>query len=168
MTCNCKTKCHPCRCGAAESERRKADALALLEARRECYVRRGRRALLEALLRSDTATADDVRDAVELPPGMDPRCLGSVPGRLAYDRIIRPNGFCRSTRPARHAGWLQVWVLADREAALRWLANHPDLPDPGDDDQGESAQGVLFPTATTNEPTPTVAAAGAGMEVCPP
>jgi hypothetical protein len=42
MKCTCKTKCNPCRCGTAEGERLKADALALLEARRECYVRCGR------------------------------------------------------------------------------------------------------------------------------
>ncbi len=34
--------------------------------------------------------------------------------------------------------------LADRAAAVRWLADHPDLPDPGDDDQGDGSQGFLF------------------------
>jgi hypothetical protein len=152
--------------GTADGERLKADALTLLESRREVYTLRGRRALLTAMLSgSGTATADDVRSAIELPAGIDPRCLGSVPGRLACDRIIRAAGFVRSTRPERHASWLQIWELADRERALRWLADHPDLPDPGDDDQGEAVQAVLFPIHTTNEPTPTVAAAGAGMEV---
>ncbi|MGO8691871.1 MAG: hypothetical protein ACLQLG_19790 [Thermoguttaceae bacterium] len=161
----CKTKCYPCRCGAAEGERLKADALALLEARREVYVRRGRRALLRAMLDGDgRATADDVYVVVELAPGTDPRCLGSVPGALAYAKIIRAAGFVRSTRPERHASWLQVWELADRGKALRWLADHPDLPDPADADQAAGSQRVLFSIHTTNEPTPTVAAAGAGME----
>ena len=62
-----------------------------------------------------------MRDAVELPPDFDPRCLGSVPGRLAYDRIIEPAGFSRSTRPETHCRWVRVWRLADRGAAERWL-----------------------------------------------
>ena len=152
--------------GQAEGERLKAEAFALLESRRQFYVRHGRRALLLAMLDGDgTASADDVYAAVELPSELDPRCLGSVPGRLAYDRIIRAVGFVRSTRPERHASWIQVWQLAHRGAAECWLRRNPDLPDPvADDDQDAASQGLLFPIHHTNEPTPTVAAAGAGME----
>jgi hypothetical protein len=53
--------------------------------------------------------------------------------------------------------------VVDRAAALRWLADHPDLPDPGDDDQAAGSQGFLFPL-THNEPTPTAGTAGAVME----
>ncbi len=145
----------------AEGERLKTEVLALLEARREVFVRRGRRALLRAMLDGDgTASADDVRAAVELPPGIDPRCFGSVAGRLAYDKIIRPAGFVRSTRPECHARWVQVWELADRQAAERWLATHPDLPDLADADQGDKRQGVLFDQKTA---TPTGDAAGAAL-----
>ena len=157
MTINCSHEC-----GAAEGERLKADALTLLEARREVYVRRGRRAMLEALLRNDTATADDVRSAIELPPGIDPRCLGSVPGLLAYAKIIRAAGFVRSARPERHASWLQVWELADRSKAMQWLDDHPDLEDTIE--QGELAtdsQGCLFDPQETA--TPTGEAAGAAL-----
>ena len=158
---NCKPRCT----GTAEGERLKADALALLEARRQVYVHRGRRALLAAMLAGDgTATADDVRFAVELPPGLDPRCLGSVPGRLAYDGVIDPAGFVRSTRRERHASWLQVWALADRVAAVRWLADYPDLPDPGDNNQGDGKQAFLFPLNPTNEPGAAVAAVAPGEE----
>jgi hypothetical protein len=141
-----------------EGDRLKADALALLEARREVYIRRGRRALLAAMLAGDgTATADNVRAAVDLPADMDPRCLGTVPGRLGYDRIIRPDGRLKTTRAAAHARWLERWALADRAAAVRWLADHPDLPDPGDDDDGH--QRVLFDTQETATPTGTAAGA---------
>jgi hypothetical protein len=130
----------------AAGDRLKADSLALLEARREVYVLRGRRALLRAMLDGDgTATADDVRAAVDLPADMDPRCLGTVPGRLAYDKIIRPDGRAKTTRAAAHARWLERWALIDRAAALRWLADHPDLPDPSAD-QDDGHQRVLFTT----------------------
>jgi hypothetical protein len=129
-----------------EGEAIKAQKLAALEARREVYVLRGRRALLRAMLDGDgTATADDVRATVDLPAGMDPRCLGTVPGRLGYDRIIRPAGRIRTRRPEAHARWIDRWALADQAAALRWLADHPDLPDPGAD-QGDGLQRVLFQT----------------------
>jgi hypothetical protein len=150
----CNNNCKPCRSGMTEGEKQKADALALLEARRKVYVRRGRRALLSAMLAGDgTASADDVYAAVELSPGIDPRCLGSVPGRLAYDHIIRPAGFIRSARPERHASYIQVWELADHAAAERWLLDHPDLPDPIEESEGIDRQGTLFDTQETATPT---------------
>jgi hypothetical protein len=162
MTCNCKTNRHPCRRGTAAGAKLKADALALPEARRECYLRRGRRALLQAMLAGNgRATAEDVYAAVNLPPDIDPRCLGPVPGQLAYDRIIRAAGFVRSTRPECHTRWIQAWALADRAAAERWLRDNPELPDPADD-QRDHSQPVLVPIHTANEPTPPVAASGAG------
>ncbi len=149
----------------AEGERLKADAHALLEARREVFVLRGRRALLTVMLGGNgIATADDVYAAVELSADLDPRFLGAVPGRLAYDSIIRPVGFVRSTHPERHASWLQVWELADQQKALRWLADYPDLPDPGTDDQGAGSQAFLFPLNPTNEPGAAVATVAPGME----
>ena len=161
MTCNCKTKCNPCRCGAAEGEGLKADALALLEARREGYIRRGRRAMLQTMLNGDgTATADDVRAAVELPPEIDPRCLGSVPGALASAKIIEAAGFVRSARRERHASYIQVWNLADPAKVILWLRDHPDLPDPANADQGNSPrrQGILFDHQTTTPAAGTVGA----------
>ena len=67
---------------AREGERRKLSAHAVLAARRECYILRGRRALLTALLDRGEAIADDVRFAVVLPDGIDPVCFGVVPGQL--------------------------------------------------------------------------------------
>jgi hypothetical protein len=154
MKCDRKTLCNPCRCGTAEGERRKADAFALLEARRECYVRRGRRALLAVMLDGDgTATADDVRNAVELPGDLDPRCFGSVPGVLARAGLICRAEFAQSGRAERHASYIGVWELVNREAAERWLWNHPDLPDPADVDLGDAVQRVLFPIQEAATPT---------------
>lgn len=113
-----------------EGERRKDAAIELLRARREVFVRRGQRALLAVLLDgSPTATADDVRAAVELPAELDARLLGAVPGSLCRAGIVRADGFVKSARPERHASYLQRWALADAAAAKQWLARNPDLPD---------------------------------------
>jgi len=164
--CNCGLPCNPGRCGA-EGERRKGDALALLSAHRETVIRRAQRALLTVVLETGSATADDIRARVELPTGIGPKCFGAAPGPLARAGVIRADGFTKTCRPVGHARPVTIWALAARAAALRWLAVHPDLPDPGDDDQADKPdvgrQRLLFPFAT-NEPTPTVAAVGAGME----
>jgi hypothetical protein len=114
----------------SEGERRKQATLDKLEVIRRIYVRRGRRALLMKLLRDGTATADDVRAAIKLPPGIDPRCLGCVPVALAQARIIRIAGFTRSGRAERNRCTTAVWAIADLAAAVQWLAANPDVPDP--------------------------------------
>jgi hypothetical protein len=137
-------ECPECKCG----ERRKADAFALLLARRETVVRRAQRALLTVLLETGSATADDVRELVELPPGIGPKCFGAAPGPLARAGVICAAGFAKTCRPVGHARPVTVWALADRPAAERWLQNHPDLSDPADINESEGVavarQGVLF------------------------
>jgi len=138
----------------AEGEQLKTEALDRLEAHRESLVFRGRRALLTAMLTGDgTATADDVRAAVDLPANTNPNTFGAVPGPLAKAGIIRMVSLRLSARPKRHAGLNRVWELADRAAALRWLANHPELPTPENEYEPS-----LFDE--TNE-TPAVVATGA-------
>lgn len=113
-----------------EAECRKHNALANLEAYRESIILAARRAFLHLLIQRGTANADDVRGEVELPPGIDPRCFGAVPGPLARLKIIRAAGYVFSARPEGHSRPVRVWVLADREAAIRWLTGHPDRPAP--------------------------------------
>lgn len=116
--------------GLKEGERRKAEAFATLESWREVLIRRARRVLLQVLLERGTATADDVREMIAAPEGINPKFFGVVPGLLARKGIIRANGYVKSWRPARHASPNTLWELVDRAAALAWLAAHPDLPDP--------------------------------------
>lgn len=124
-------------------ERRKSAAMTLLEGRRELYVLRGRRALLCRLLDTGEATADDVRNAVELSAGIAPVCLGAVPRTLARAGIIERVGFVSSARPDAHARPVSIWALADRAAALAWLAAHPDRLGPLKELEGGAAQ-MLF------------------------
>ena len=109
---------------------RKLAAHALFAEIRALYLLRGRRALLSALLKNSTATADDVRLAVELPDGIDPVCMGAVPGALARCGIIEGAGFTESRRPDAHSRPITVWRLVDPTKAAKWLANNLDRPDP--------------------------------------
>ena len=86
--------------------------------------------LLARLLAVGAATADDVRDAVELPDTLNPKLFGAVPGPLAEAGIIRAAGFVRTRRPEGHARPVLTWELIDAAAARFWLGAHPDLPDP--------------------------------------
>ncbi len=148
-----------------KGERPEADARGILEARRAVYIRRGRRALLRALLCIEAASADEVRDLVELPTDIAPECFGAVPGELVRAGIIRFGGYERTCRPAAHGRPVTRWVLADRVKALRWLAEHPDPLDAGDDARGGTgSQGLSF-FVNSNDPTSTVGTAGAGLEV---
>jgi hypothetical protein len=158
MTCphNCKSPCNPCRC---EGERRKADAFAVLTANREAVIRRAQRALLTVLLETGSATADDVRELVELPPGINAKCFGADPGVLARAKIIRADGFAKTCRPVGHARPVTVWTLADRPAAERWLRNHPDMPPPEESEGPAASQRVLFPL-TQETATPAAGTTG--------
>lgn len=135
-----------------EGERRKAAAHTLLADHREAVIRRAQRALLMVLLETGSATADDVREVVELPPGIGPKCFGAVPTTLARRGIIRADGFSKTCRPEGHARPVTVWRLVDHNKAEGWLLTHPDLPDQNDEDQGGLAvQAVLFPIYPQNE-----------------
>ncbi len=136
--------------GQREGERRRDSAFSLLEARREVYILRARRALLLRLLEAGTATADDVAESSgPVPEGIDGRFLGTVPGPLARAKIIRRTGFVASSRPSRHASILSIWELADRAGATAWLDRHPDVPDPDPVDEA----GATSPT-TSKPPSP--------------
>lgn len=122
--------------GASErGERLKAEAHALLEARREAWLWRARRALIMHLLRHGTATADDVAESIgPNPDGIDPRWRGAVPKPLVLARIIQDSGrLVKSIRPEAHARKITVWEPADRLAALAWLASHPEIDEPDGD-----------------------------------
>jgi hypothetical protein len=139
----------------------KADALALLVNHRQAVIRRAQRALLTVLIETGSATADDVRALVELPVGVGPKCFGAAPGRLARAKIIRPAGFTKTARPVGHARPVTVWELADRDRALRWLRDHPDLPDPEESEAVAGSQSFLF-SLTQEITTPAAGTVGAG------
>jgi hypothetical protein len=123
----------------AEGEARKRAAHQLLQATRETLVRRARRLLLGRLLSHGVATIDFVRSTLPVPPGVNPKVFGSVPGPLALARIIRAAGSKKTGRVVGHARPVTVWELVDRAAAERWLIDNPEpfTPEPVADDQAD-------------------------------
>jgi hypothetical protein len=118
----------------ADGEARKRAAHRLLEAHRERLILRARRALLIHLLAHDTGSIDDVRGAVPVPAGLNPKLFGTVPGPLALAGIIRAAGSRKTGRAVGHARPVTVWQIADRAAALAWLREHPEPTEPPADD----------------------------------
>jgi hypothetical protein len=114
--------------GRAEGEARRDAALTLLRSRRAALVRDLTRAAVRIALDRDTLTADDVRAIVPIPEGIRPAVLGAAIRELAVAGILRRIDYRRSSRPEAHARPLAVWQLADRGAAVAWLAAHPAYP----------------------------------------
>ena len=134
--------------GQNEGESRKDAAHHLLEAHRDVLIRRARRALLLRLLEVGIATADDVAQRIgPTDPSIDPRWLGTVPDRSQSPAsYVEPTTRNRLDRfdmlPSSQSG------IANRAAAMAWLARNPDLPEAEDDD------GAPCP-ATPKPPSPT-------------
>jgi hypothetical protein len=110
----------------AAAERGKFEAFLRFELHHERLLLRARRALLGVLLERGSATADDIRELVALPPGVSPKVFGAVAWPLAELRIVERGEYVKSTRPEAHGRPNRQWVLRDRAAAVAWLAQHPD------------------------------------------
>jgi hypothetical protein len=94
------------------------------------------------MLASDdgTATNDAIHAAIaDLPE--DARFLGAVPKPLQALRIIAGRGYEKSKRPEAHCRPLVLWGLVSRDAAERWLRDHPEPP------PAPAAQSELFAVA---------------------
>ena len=114
--------------------------LDVLAVARRRYVLAMQRALLHLLLEHGQCSIDDVRDAVPLPSGIDPRCAGAVHLPLVRAGIIGESAYRPSARPVAHARRVITWILLDPAGARRWLADHQL----DDDHQGGRAQRTLW------------------------
>lgn len=108
-----------------EAKHRKEEALANHEAHRGRILLRARHIFLGHLLEHGQVTADNLHDKIEIPDGINPVCLGSVPGLFARGLIIRRCGYVESTRREAHARPVSVWELLNREKAEQWLLDNP-------------------------------------------
>ena len=112
-----------------EAEGRRDDALDLLRVYRAGLIRRTARAFVFHLFETGRATTDRLRELVPAPPGIDPRYVGSAVRLLAEHSVIVSIGREKSRRPEAHARYLDLWTIADPEAAQRWLIDHPEPAD---------------------------------------
>ena len=113
--------------GGNEGERRKQNAAAALEQCRETIVTEGRRLLLRRLLDHSTATADDVRQTLAARRHRPADFWRRAPGPAALG-IIRPAGFVRSVRPARHT---PGYAFGSLPIGRRRYAGWQPIPMPG-------------------------------------
>jgi hypothetical protein len=118
--------------GLSEGEHRKGEAFEKFEQHRERLLIQGRRALLTHALTHGVATADDVRDVVEVPAGINPKCLGPVPSPLAKANIIRAKRQIKTRRPIGHARFITEWELINPTAAVQWMQSNPEPPAAGE------------------------------------
>jgi hypothetical protein len=117
---------HPLFAAASgDGESRKRKAMDNHEAHRAEIILQARRRFVSHALSHGTVTTDDARDGLSIPEGVDPVCLGAVPGGLARKGIIRRTGYIRSKRPEAHARPLSVWQLQDAGKARAWLDANP-------------------------------------------
>ena len=122
---------------AAAGEQLRDQGIARVASKHPVAARRIARAWVRLALDKLTVNADDVRAAVELPAGADPRLCGAAPLRLARLGILQhTQDFTRSMRPESHRRPIPWWSLGNRAAAVAFLRDNPEIP--GDDDGGES------------------------------
>lgn len=111
----------------ASGEARRDAALDLLRRHRAALCRDLCRAIVGLALDRGTLTADDVRAAVTIPAGIRPVVVGAAMQAVADAGLITCIDYRRSRRPVAHARPVRVWRLADRAAALAWLAARPPI-----------------------------------------
>ncbi len=96
---------------------------------------------LDALLTSPdgTATLDTATDELSEKFRDGGRWRASIPKRLKADGLIVAERVVKSSRPARHAGYVTEWRVTDRSAADRrrdqlreFIRSNPNRP-PGND-----------------------------------
>jgi hypothetical protein len=103
----------------------KAEAIQRHEENREWLILEARLLLLFHLLEHSTATMDDVRAKMTVPPNVSPTFFGGVPHALVAAGIITRHGYQPTERAKAKDRPIAVWRLVDRAAGMRWLAeNH--------------------------------------------
>jgi hypothetical protein len=100
-------------------------------------IRQLQRAAVQIALDDGTVSADQVRAVVPIPAEISANVNGAAFRHLAVGRILKAGAYVQSCRPSAHASTQRVWAIADRAAAEKWLADHPELPDA--DGPGEEA-----------------------------
>lgn len=116
--------------GLAIGQRLRDRGLSIAEDRQKRLARRGGRTVVKLALERPRFTADDLQDELQLRDHVRHAWIGAIFRAVVVAGVIERCGAEPSRRPANHARLQSIWRLADRAAAERWLADHPELPDP--------------------------------------
>jgi len=108
----------------------KCAVLIALEANRLGVIHEVRRRFVALLLQFGFATVEAARNGFTIPDGVNPSCLGAVPGALARAGIIERARYVNATRRAAHHRTLTEWQLADPSKARAWLQSQPERATP--------------------------------------
>lgn len=88
-------------------------ALDLLERTRAAYIKAARATAVQISIRHGEVTSDAVREALPVPEGLDPRCLGpvfaSAPPGFRWERT----GYRQTRAKQAHARPISVWRLVN-------------------------------------------------------
>jgi len=106
----------------SEGEARRDAALGLLRVRHESLIRKLTASALRIALTAGEVCSDDLREAVPIPIGISPKCVGPVFADLATTGILQHVEYRKSRRPAAHARPISVWRISNLDTALARLA----------------------------------------------
>lgn len=127
-------------------EARKQRGMTISAEYRAELVASGQVAFLRALLASSdgTATVDHATADLSAKFANGGKWRGSIPSRLARQRIIERVGDTKSDRPSRHRGYVSLWRLLDRDKArqeidrlTKWLDAIKENPQSAATDAGK-------------------------------
>ena len=111
-----------------EGARQRDRAFERLNTYRAGLIRRLQRAFVQHLIDHGPSTIDAIRDAVRIPPGIDPRVVGCAVAMLASQhKITKSIGAAKSIRKAAHARRMEIWALRDVDAGRAWVLTHPEV-----------------------------------------
>ncbi len=77
-------------------------------------------------LENHTVFFDQVRQRMNVPADFPPPAWGAIAADLHRWGLVQPIGAKQSVFASRHGGIQTYWRLADRGAALRFLARHDE------------------------------------------
>ncbi len=73
-----------------------------------------------------TVQFDEIRRKLNAPADFPPQAWGAIAADLHRWGLVRPVGAKQSAFASRHGGLQTYWRLADRRAALSYIAQHDD------------------------------------------
>lgn len=84
-----------------------------LQSERAAVIAAAQSAMLDVLRTHPTASADDIRPHVIIPPHVHPSIIGNAIQGLRRDGVIVPESIIATSRPVGHSHLMRRWQLAE-------------------------------------------------------